>query len=65
MEQDIITGVLYIELNDEIGPNPVICFPSDFSEENKMHISIKAITILSGEHGLVPESLVILPFPSL
>ncbi|MFX1277724.1 MAG: Rab family GTPase [Promethearchaeota archaeon] len=65
MEQDIITGILYIELNDELGPNPVFCFPSNFSEENKMHISIKAITILSGEHGLVPESLVILPFPSL
>ncbi len=29
-----------------------------------IHISIKALTILSGENGLVPESLVILPFPS-
>lgn len=65
MEEDIITTVLYIELNDELGPNPIVCLPSDFSLENQMHISIKVITILSGEHGMVPETLVILPFPSL
>ncbi|MFX0043917.1 MAG: GTP-binding protein [Candidatus Hodarchaeota archaeon] len=65
MEEDIITAVVYIELNDEIGPNPIDCLPADFSYENQMHISIKVITILSGEHGLIPESLVILPFPSL
>ncbi|MFX1296735.1 MAG: Rab family GTPase [Promethearchaeota archaeon] len=65
MEEDIIMAVLYVELSDEIGPNPIVCLPSDFSLDNQMHISIKVITILSGEHGLVPESLVILPFPSL
>ncbi|MFX1321789.1 MAG: Rab family GTPase [Promethearchaeota archaeon] len=65
MEEDIITAVLYIELNDELGPNPIASLPSEFSYEDQMHISIKVITILSGEHGLVPESLVILPFPSL
>jgi small GTP-binding protein len=65
MEKTIIITMMYIELNDELGPNPVFCFPTDFSLEEQMRISIKTITLLSGEDGLVPESLVILPFPSL
>jgi small GTP-binding protein len=65
MQESTITTIMYIELNDEIGPNPLICFPSNLSLEEQMRISIKAITLLSGEDGLVPESLVILPFPSL
>jgi small GTP-binding protein len=65
MEQDIISSVLYIQLDDEIGPNPIVCIPSSFPTVNKMHVSIKVITVLSGEHGKVPEGLVILPFPSL
>lgn len=65
MTQDIISSVIYIQLDDEIGPNPIVCIPSSFSTINKMHISIKIITVLSGEHGKVPQDLVILPFPSL
>jgi small GTP-binding protein len=65
MEESIITKMMYIELNDELGPNPLICIPPDLSLEEQMRISIKTITLLSGENGLVPESLVILPFPSL
>ncbi len=65
INQDIITAVLYIQLDDEVGPNPVVTLPKDFANVNKMHVSIKVITVLSGEHGNVPKKLVILPFPSL
>lgn len=64
MEEKIISGIVYVALDDEIGPNPLV-WSADLSTENLMHVSIKTITVLSGERGLVPESLVILPFPSL
>lgn len=65
MEREIITTILYTELNDEVGPNPLIWYPESYSLTDLLHISIKTITILSGERGLIPESIVILPFPSL
>jgi small GTP-binding protein len=65
MVRQIISGIIYIEMNDEIGPNPVAWIPSKFTQMDLIHISIKALTILSGEKGLIPESLVILPFPSM
>jgi Ras-related protein Rab-8A len=64
-QKSLISSVLYIQLDDQIGPNPIVCIPRDFTTVNKMHVSIKVVTVLSGEHGKVPESLVILPFPSL
>jgi len=65
MTEPIITTVLYAQLDDEIGPNPLVWIPSDYPPSDIMHIVIKVITVLSGEQGLIPESLVILPFPSL
>jgi Ras-related protein Rab-1A len=65
MEQDIITGIVYTELDEEIGPNPIIWYPSDLAESLLLHISIKTLTLLSGEHGIIPESLIIMPFQSL
>ncbi|MEE9376406.1 MAG: Rab family GTPase [Candidatus Lokiarchaeia archaeon] len=64
MKRQIISGIVYLEMNDELGPNPVAWIGTQFSQVDLIHISIKALTILSGEKGLVPESLVILPFPS-
>jgi len=64
MEQKIISGIIYVEMSDELGPNPVAWLGTQFSQMDLIHISIKALTILSGEKGLIPESLVILPFPS-
>jgi len=52
-------------MNDEVGPNPVAWLPAKFTQMDLIHISIKTLTILSGEQGLIPESLVILPFPSM
>ena len=64
MEAEIIKGVLYTELDEEIGPNPFVWL-GEIPQSSRLHISVKTITVLSGESGLIPESLVILPFPSL
>jgi len=63
-KQNIIHGILYTELDEEVGPNPFVWL-GDISLSDRIHISVKTITVLSGERGLIPESLVILPFPSL
>lgn len=65
MDHKVIESLIYCELNDEVGPNPVSWRPFDVDESLRMHISIKAFTVLSGERGLIPNNLVILPFPSL
>jgi len=64
MEAKLIKGILYTELDDELGPNPFVWL-GDIPQSSRIHISVKTITVLSGEAGLIPESLVILPFPSL
>lgn len=64
MEANLIKGILYTELDDEIGPNPFVWI-GDIPQSSRLHISVKTITVLSGESGLIPKSLVILPFPSL
>ena len=65
MAQNIIKGIVYIEMNEDLGPNPVAWLPSKFNQMDLVHISIKTLTVLSGEKGLIPESLVILPFTSM
>ena len=65
MERDIIHSIVYTEFDDSIGPNPIYSFPSDLPENICMLVSIKTITILSADHGYMPESLIIIPFPSL
>ncbi|KKL85180.1 hypothetical protein LCGC14_1957320 [marine sediment metagenome] len=52
-------------MNDEIGPNPKAWLSTNFSQMELINISIKTFSVLSGEQGLIPESLVVLPFPSL
>jgi small GTP-binding protein len=64
METKLISGILYTEMDDEVGPNPVVLL-GDIPQSDRLYIGIKSITVLSGEGGLIPESLVILPFPSL
>ena len=64
MEAKLIKGILYTELDEELGPNPFVWL-GDVPQSSRIHISVKTITVLSGEKGLIPESLVILPFPSL
>ena len=64
MEAELIEGVLYTELDEEVGPHPLVWL-GEIPQSSRLHISVKTITVLSGESGLIPESLVILPFPSL
>jgi len=65
MERDIIKAIIYNNLDEQVGPNPKAFFPEDFSQLNLLHISVKSFAVLTGEKGFIPESLVILPFPSL
>ncbi|MFW9828717.1 MAG: Rab family GTPase [Candidatus Thorarchaeota archaeon] len=65
MERKIITGIVYVEMNEDLGPNPVAWIPNKFKQMDLFHIAIKSLTVLTGERGLIPESLVILPFPSM
>ena len=63
--QECINAIIYTDLHDELGPNPVFWDPSDVSENVRMLVSIKTVTLLSGSYGYVPESLIIFPFPSI
>ena len=64
MDSQLISGILYTELDEEVGPNPFVWL-GEIPQSSRLHIGVKTITVLSGESGLIPESLVILPFPSL
>ncbi|MFX0018334.1 MAG: Rab family GTPase [Promethearchaeota archaeon] len=65
MTEEVITVLLYAQLDDVLGPNPLVWLPTNYSSNDVMHIVIKVIAVLSGEQGLVPQSLVVLPFPTL
>ncbi len=64
MTEEVITVLLYAQLHDELGPNPLVWLPINYPPNDVMHIVIKVIAVLSGEQGLVPQSLVVLPFPT-
>jgi len=64
MEKKLIKGILYTEMDEEVGPNPIVLL-GDISQSDRLYIGIKTITVLSGEGGFIPETLVLLPFPSL
>ncbi|MHA1292152.1 MAG: Rab family GTPase [Promethearchaeota archaeon] len=64
MIEELISGIIYTEFDDALGPNPVLWIPN-ISEETLMLISIKTITLLTGEESHTPKDLVIIPFPSL
>jgi len=65
MERQIIKAIIYSNLDEELGPNPKAYTPKDFSQLELMHISVKTFAVLTGERGIIPDSLVVLPFPSL
>ncbi|MFX1374613.1 MAG: Rab family GTPase [Promethearchaeota archaeon] len=65
MDRQIIKAIIYNNLDEEVGPNPKAFFPENFSQLDLLHISVKTFAVLTGERGIIPESLVILPFPSL
>ncbi|MFX0082785.1 MAG: Rab family GTPase [Candidatus Hodarchaeota archaeon] len=64
MSEEIIKAIIYISLDESIGPNPLLWIPLDLSERIRMGVSIKTITMLTTDQGIVPNSLVIMPFPA-
>jgi len=65
VEKGLINAIVYTEIHDELGPNPVYWSPSKLPENIRMLVGIKTVTILTGDQGITPESLLIIPFPSL
>ncbi len=65
MAKELIKAIIFTEFDEELGPNPILWYPSDLPESFRMAVSIKSITILSADQGLMPKSLIIMPFPSL
>ncbi len=63
MPEKIINSIVYTLLNEEIGPQPFLWDPVDLDDNIRMSVSIKSITILSTDQGIIPQSLVIIPFP--
>ena len=65
MSGDLIHSIIYTVFDDAIGPNPLYYLPIDLPEHIRMLVGIKTITILSGDQGFIPESLIVIPFPSI
>ena len=65
MDKSLIHGIIYTAVDEEIGPKATWWDPVDLSDALLIHVSIKAITLLTAEQGLIPESIAIIPFPSL
>ena len=61
----LIDAVIYTDVHDELGPNPIHWLPSNLPESVRMLVGIKTVTLLTGDQGSVPDSLLIIPFPSL
>jgi Ras-related protein Rab-1A len=61
----LIDAVIYTDIHDELGPDPIHWNPLDLPESIRMLVAIKSVTILTGDQGSVPDSLLIIPFPSL
>jgi small GTP-binding protein len=65
MSGDLIHSIVYTVFDDDIGPNPLYYLPLDLPDHVRMLVGIKTITILSGDQGFIPESLLVIPFPSI
>jgi len=65
MTKEIIRAIIYTILDEQLGPNPLIWDPIDLSEDIRMSVGIKSITMLSTDQGAIPKSIVIMPFPNL
>ena len=61
----MIAGMVYARFDEKSGPIPVLWSPEDLPEKVRDLISLKTINILAGEAGNIPESLAVIPFPSI
>lgn len=64
MLKEIIKAIVYTSMDEKLGPSPILWFPLDLPEDIRMGASIKTITMLTTDQGIIPTSLVIMPFPS-
>lgn len=65
MDTKIIEGIIYAHFDDKFGPMAVAWTPAELSSQARDLVGLKSINIMMGEGGAVPESLAILPFPSI
>lgn len=65
VEKGLINAIVYTDIHDALGPNPIYWSPSSLPENIRLLVGIKTVTILTGDQGITPESLLIIPFPSL
>ena len=63
MIEDLIYGIIYSEISDEVGPNPKIWIPTDMNEEQRMLITVKSVSLLTGEVE-IPKKIIMIPFTS-
>lgn len=65
MSKEIISAIVYTVLDEKIGPKAFLWDPIDLSDDIRMSVGIKSVTMLSTDQGIIPQSLVIIPFPML
>ncbi|NVM31092.1 MAG: GTP-binding protein [Candidatus Helarchaeota archaeon] len=65
MSTDFIKAIIYSQFEHKAGPTAIVWDPSEIPFKIRDLISLKTIQILAGEGGKVPESLAIIPFPSI
>ncbi|MDD1779152.1 MAG: GTP-binding protein [Candidatus Helarchaeota archaeon] len=65
MNESLVKGMIYSQFNEKFGPSAISCVPPTLSEKIKDLISMKSISILTGEGSQLPVSLTIIPFPSI
>ncbi len=64
MEKSLIAGIIYSRFDEKIGPEAFSWLPSDLDIEVRNIVSLKSINILSGEKGILPQTLAFIPFSS-
>jgi small GTP-binding protein len=65
LTRELITGIIYSQFDEKMGPVAVRWFPDDISMELRNLISLKTINIMIGEDNPGTKSLAVLPFPSI
>ncbi|NVM29815.1 MAG: GTP-binding protein [Candidatus Helarchaeota archaeon] len=63
--KELIKGIIYALFDEKAGPKPIVWSPENLPENVRDLISLKTINILAGQAGDIPESLAVIPFPSV
>jgi len=64
-DMNFIVGIIYSKFDEKIGPDAFVWEPKDLSREIRNLVSLKSNSILTGEQGLIPKSLAMVPIPTL